>query len=102
MIRYLDRGQFARRINVKEGSLSKYKLPEPDALVGDGPKARRGWLPATIDRWNAQRPGRGGWWSAENDTRENPPAPHLSSTYSAPEDVVNLGESFDPEEFADV
>ena len=31
------------------------KLPEPDVLIG----RTRGWLPETIDEWNARRPGRG-------------------------------------------
>ena len=31
------------------------KRPQPDATIG----RTRGWLPETIDRWNASRPGRG-------------------------------------------
>ena len=36
-------------------TINSYNLPEPDALIG----ATRGWLPDTIDRRNAARPGRG-------------------------------------------
>jgi hypothetical protein len=57
MIRYLNLTEFAQRINIERDTLSKYKLPVPDSIVGD----RRGWLPATIDTWNASRPGRGNW-----------------------------------------
>lgn len=56
-VQYLSRGQLAERIGVQPDSLSKYRLPEPDALVGRMP----GWLPATVDAWNAARPGRGNW-----------------------------------------
>lgn len=55
MIRYLSRTQVANRIGVRAATLSRYKLPEPDATIG----AARGWLPETIDQWQAQRPGRG-------------------------------------------
>ena len=41
------------RLGVKNAAA--YRLPEPDAMIG----TTRGWLPETIDRWNAQRPGRG-------------------------------------------
>lgn len=40
---------------MKNPAAKGYNLPEPDALIG----ATRGWLPETIDRWNAARPGRG-------------------------------------------
>ncbi|WP_072814259.1 hypothetical protein [Rhodococcus zopfii] len=55
-LRFLSRKQFAERIGLKDaGALGKYKLPEPDAWVGDV----RGWLPETVDEWQANRPGRG-------------------------------------------
>ncbi|AUV60784.1 DNA binding protein [Mycobacterium phage Rem711] len=64
--RYLNQAEFAERIGVAPSSLSRYKLPAPDVIVGpvneDGSLPRgtvRGWLPATIDEWNASRPGRG-------------------------------------------
>ena len=52
---YLSRSELARRIGVAATSISHYKLPPPDALVG----THRGWLPATVDRWHASRPGPG-------------------------------------------
>jgi len=52
---YLSRAQFGERIGVKPASLGRYKLPEPDAMIGDV----RGWLPDTIDTWHAARPGKG-------------------------------------------
>ncbi len=55
MIRYLSRKEFAERIGVTPGTLSRYKLPPPDGMVGGD----RGWLPETIDAWQAARPGRG-------------------------------------------
>lgn len=63
---YLSRVQVAERIGVQAGALSRYKLPESDVIIGpvndDGTIPRgsvRGWLPETIDKWNANRPGRG-------------------------------------------
>ncbi|PWH05181.1 hypothetical protein DEO23_13960 [Brachybacterium endophyticum] len=58
-IHYLARADVAERIGVKPATLSRYKLPTPDAITGTRHNAARGWLPETIDRWNAQRPGRG-------------------------------------------
>ena len=53
--RYLSLTEVARRLGITTGALAGYKLPEPDALIG----RTRGWLPETIDEWNAARPGRG-------------------------------------------
>lgn len=53
--RYLSVKELAERIGVKPATASTYKLPEPDALIGDV----RGWLPETVDAWNAARPGKG-------------------------------------------
>lgn len=62
-IHYLGRAEFAARVGISPNTLSSYwakgLLPEPDAIVGEGPRAIRGWLPETIDTWNAARPGRG-------------------------------------------
>lgn len=55
MIHYLSLAEVAERIGVQPATLSRYRLPEPDAVIG----GRRGWTPATIDLWNANRPGRG-------------------------------------------
>lgn len=53
--RYLSLTEVAARLGITTGALAGYKLPEPDALIG----RTRGWLPETIDEWNAARPGRG-------------------------------------------
>ena len=58
---YLSRSEVADRIGVKVGTLSRYRLPEPDVIVGSGDRPTFGWLPETIDTWNANRPGRGNW-----------------------------------------
>lgn len=55
MIHYLSRTEFAERIGVKPSTLGRYKLPEPDATIGEV----RGWTTETVDAWNAARPGRG-------------------------------------------
>lgn len=54
-IRFLTAGEFAERIGVKRHTLNRYKLPPPDAVVGNV----RGWLPQTVDDWQARRPGKG-------------------------------------------
>lgn len=51
-IHYLSIQEVAERLGVAVGTLSRYKLPEPDALVGK----YRGWLPETIDAWDEARP----------------------------------------------
>lgn len=55
MNRYLSRAEFAERIGVKPATMGRYKLPEPDAMIGD----IRGWAAETVDTWNASRPGKG-------------------------------------------
>lgn len=55
MITYLSRTELAERIGVKPDTLSRYKLPEPDAMIG----STRGWTVETVDAWNAARPGKG-------------------------------------------
>lgn len=57
MIVYLSRTEVAQRLSISPDSLSRYKLPEPDAMIG----RTRGWLAETIDAWNAGRPGAGNW-----------------------------------------
>lgn len=52
-VTYLSLKQVGERLGVKNAAA--YALPEPDAIIG----RTRGWMPETIDRWNAQRPGRG-------------------------------------------
>ncbi len=53
--RYLSITEVAERLGIDRSAASHYKLPEPDALIGK----TRGWKAETIDRWNANRPGRG-------------------------------------------
>lgn len=55
---YLGRTEVAHYLGlVGLASLTGVALPTPDAVIGD----RKGWLPETIDAWNAKRPGRGRW-----------------------------------------
>lgn len=58
-VNYLSLQDVADRIGVARNTVAKYKLPEPDVIVGSDLNARRGWSVATIDAWNARRPGRG-------------------------------------------
>lgn len=55
LIRYLSRPEVAMRIGVKPKTLSRYRLPEPDAQIGI---RQVGWLPETIDTWDAARPSK--------------------------------------------
>lgn len=50
-IHYLSIQEVSARLGVTVGTLSRYNLPEPDALVGK----YRGWLPETIDAWDEAR-----------------------------------------------
>lgn len=56
MERYLSRTELADRIGVKPDTLGRYKLPEPDAMIG----TTRGWTVETVDAWNAARPRKPG------------------------------------------
>ena len=62
MIKYLSATEVAERIGVKPTTLSRYRLPRPDAMIG----RTRGWLPETVDKWNASRPGRGRKWADQD------------------------------------
>lgn len=58
VLRFLSRTEVAHYLGMKSlGSLTAVELPPHDAEIGD----RKGWLPGTIDVWNAARPGRGRW-----------------------------------------
>ncbi|PKY72338.1 hypothetical protein CYJ19_05685 [Winkia neuii] len=57
-VHYLSRKQFAERIGVAVGTLSRYKLPAPDVIVGPPSRPVQGWTEKTIDEWNAERPRR--------------------------------------------
>lgn len=61
---YLSRAEVAELIGVKSTTLSRFKLPEPDAYIGP----TQGWLPETIDAWNADRSGRGRSWDTTAPT----------------------------------
>lgn len=53
MIKYLSIKEVAELLGISVNSAKVYKLPPPDAVIGD----RRGWLPQTIIDWNERRPG---------------------------------------------
>lgn len=63
-IRYLSPNGVALRLGISPHTAKKYadegRLPVHDAEIGDAPRNTRGWLPETIDAWNAARPGHGG------------------------------------------
>lgn len=54
-VRYLSLKELAERIGVKPATAVNYKLPAPDAMIGDV----RGWSVETVDAWHAARPGKG-------------------------------------------
>jgi predicted DNA-binding transcriptional regulator AlpA len=60
---YLSLNGVARRLGISPHTAKTYsddgRLPEPDVVIGEAPRITRGWLPETIDTWNANRPGRG-------------------------------------------
>ena len=69
---YLGVTDVAKRLGISTAAVSAYKLPEPDATIG----RTRGWLPDTIDRWNASRPGRGvGGGRPRKNKTESPEQP---------------------------
>lgn len=59
-IRYLALPEVAEHLGLASGTLQRYRvegrLPPPDAQIGT---RQVGWLPETIDEWQASRPGRG-------------------------------------------
>lgn len=54
MTRYLSIAEVAERLGIKRNTVTRHKLPEPDAYIG----TTRGWLAQTIDNWDAARPRR--------------------------------------------
>ena len=60
--RYLGTSGLAERTGLALGTVQRYshegRLPAPDVVIGQGPRAVRGWLPQTVDAWAASRPGR--------------------------------------------
>ncbi|MFQ6214357.1 hypothetical protein ACLMJI_09745, partial [Bifidobacterium longum] len=77
--RYLSLKEVGERIGTSNPAARGYHLPEPDALIG----TTRGWLPETIDAWNAAPPGRGGGGRTPRKNRTNaaypPPRPAVSA-----------------------
>lgn len=64
---FLSRAEFAERIGVLSATLSRYALPEPDAVIG----TTRGWTAETIDAWNEARPGKGAGAGRKRTVPEN-------------------------------
>lgn len=62
-VQYLALSDFAARVGITSNTAASYGrkglLPEPDALTGLGQRATRGWLPETVDAWQANRAGQG-------------------------------------------
>lgn len=60
---YLTANGIADRVGLSHTTIRSYQrdglLPEPDAVLGTGNAVKHGWLPETIDAWNAKRRGRG-------------------------------------------
>lgn len=55
MVRYVSVSEYAAQLGISQPTLSGYKLPGPDAIIGK----TRGWLQETLDEWNRNRPGQG-------------------------------------------
>lgn len=56
---YLSLQDVADRLGVSRNTVAKLRLPKPDVIVGSSYNAPRGWSIATIDAWDAARPGKG-------------------------------------------
>jgi predicted DNA-binding transcriptional regulator AlpA len=56
----LDRAAVAARLGVHPDSITRYRnrggFPDPDVRLGRSD----GWLPETVDTWQANRPGKTG------------------------------------------
>ena len=63
--RYLSLAEFAERVGVSADTLKNYALPEADGMIG----RYRGWLPSTVEAWQAARPGRGTRTDLQQQTR---------------------------------
>lgn len=70
--RYLSLSGLAAAAGISVGTARSYshqgRLPAPDAVIGNGPSAVRGWTPATVQEWMANRPGRGARTDLHKDT----------------------------------
>jgi hypothetical protein len=66
VFKFLGRTEVATYLGMRSlNSLSGVTLPPHDAEIGD----RKGWLPTTIDAWQAARPGKGRRGSRFGQTR---------------------------------
>lgn len=52
---FLNRTEFAHRVDVQPATLSRYDLPAPDVLVGSGRSSQRGWRVSTVLAWDGAR-----------------------------------------------
>ena len=77
--RYLSLKEVGERIGSSNPAARGYHLPEPDALIG----TTRGWLPETIDAWNAARPGRGAGGGRPRKNRNQADSPTARRALSA-------------------
>lgn len=55
MLKFIGRKEIAEMIGIKPCTLDNYKIPPPDAMIGNA----RGWTRETIEEWHKNRPGRG-------------------------------------------
>jgi predicted DNA-binding transcriptional regulator AlpA len=66
VLRFLGRTEVAHYLGMRSiRSLAGVELPPHDAEIGD----RKGWFPASIDAWQARRPGKGRHGSRLGHTR---------------------------------
>ncbi|MEV6801321.1 hypothetical protein AB0M91_23685 [Micromonospora rifamycinica] len=89
MTDYLDSAALAARLGIKLTSVHRMRsrgdLPTPDRMIGRSPA----WRPATIDAWQAARPGHG-WRGSSTDPA--PPAPVDEPLQLPPGDIRFDGE----------
>ena len=73
-VEYLSTLGVAERLGLSRGTINSYRkkglLPDPDVIVGSRDSQAFGWLPETIDEWQANRPGRGNWRTRAEGARE--------------------------------
>lgn len=62
-VKYLSLAGFADRVGIAHSTMrtyrSQHRLPPPDAIIGEAPAAKYGWLPETCDQWATHRVGQG-------------------------------------------
>lgn len=88
MTDYLDSAAIAARLGIKPTSVHRMRsrgdLPEPDRMVGRTPT----WRAATIDAWQASRPGHGWRKANASDQADTPAAPVAEPTPLPAGDLV--------------